>query len=85
MRDYIEGRVTQIARHMVNTGCTVRSAAEVFCVSKSTIHKDISTVLRQIDPELYRQVDRVLQKNKKERHIRGGLATKRKYNTDAGK
>ena len=79
MNDYIGQRAEQIARYMIGTQCTVRKAAQVFCISKSTIHKDISTVLRQRDSRLYKQVQILLQKNKKERHIRGGMATKQKY------
>ena len=79
MGQHIAGRAVLVARHMVCTGCTVRSAAEVFGISKSTIHKDISSVLRRVDYPLYTQVQKVLQKNKEERHIRGGLATRRKY------
>ncbi len=79
MNDYIGQRAEQIARYMIGTQCTVRMAAQVFCISKSTIHKDISTVLRQRNIGLYKQVQLLLQKNKNERHIRGGMATKQKY------
>jgi putative DeoR family transcriptional regulator (stage III sporulation protein D) len=57
----------------------VRATAKVFKISKSTVHKDVTERLLHINRELYRQVDTVLQKNKSERHIRGGLATRRKY------
>ena len=79
MNDYIGQRAERIAQYMIDNQCTVRQAAGVFCVSKSTIHKDISAVLRQRDRKLYKQVQALLQKNKKERHIRGGMATRQKY------
>lgn len=64
---------------MVSHKTTVRKTAEKFCVSKSTVHKDIRTQLPQLDPELYEQVEKLLELNKQERHIRGGMATKLKY------
>jgi putative DeoR family transcriptional regulator (stage III sporulation protein D) len=64
---------------MIETGATVRSAARHFGISKSTVHKDLSQRLRQYNPVLYTQVRQVLDLNKQERHIRGGMATKRKY------
>jgi putative DeoR family transcriptional regulator (stage III sporulation protein D) len=63
----------------VENGCTVRDAAKAFRISKSTVHKDVSWRLRDIDPRLAAQVRRVLDVNKAERHIRGGMATHRKY------
>ena len=72
-------RVIEIARYVLDTGDTVRGAAKHFCVSKSTVHKDLTVKLRYIQPALYVQVREVLEKNKAERHLRGGEATRRKY------
>lgn len=66
-------------RYMVQNGATVREAAHFFGTSKSTVHKLVTGRLKQIDPTLYAQVRAVLDTNKAERHIRGGLATRRKY------
>ena len=79
MREYIEERVIKTANYILKTGATVRDCAKVFMVSKSTVHKDMSERLRLIDKKLYRKVKKVLEKNKAERHIRGGLATYLKY------
>ena len=79
MNLYIEARVLDIADYIVETGATVRAAASVFGVSKSTVHKDITERLRQINKVLGEQVAAVLEPNKDERHIRGGMATKEKY------
>ena len=64
---------------MIENNATVRSAASVFGVSKSTVHKDLTQRLKRIDPNLWNQVRMILEQNKAERHIRGGLATRRKY------
>ena len=80
MQEYIERRVVQVADYILSTGATVRDAAKVFGMSKSTIHKDMSDRLRQINRATYGEVQKVLMKNKAERHIRGGLATHIKYN-----
>jgi putative DeoR family transcriptional regulator (stage III sporulation protein D) len=64
---------------MIETGATVRSAAQKFGISKSTVHKDLQYRLPRCNKLLYRQVREVLEKNKSERHIRGGMATKRKF------
>lgn len=82
MKRYIEERVMEIARYMINTGTTVRNAAGKFNVSKSTVHKDVSERLMKINPVMAKQVGDILTINKSERHIRGGEATKRKYETD---
>ena len=74
-----EERAVAVGRYIVRTGATVRAAAEVFGVSKSTVHKDVSQRLKVLNPALYRQVREILDTNKSERHIRGGLATKKKY------
>ena len=72
-------RAVMLAEYIVAKDATVRKAAAVFSVSKSTVHKDITTRLRTTSPALYRQVEQVLQKNKAERHLRGGRATREKY------
>lgn len=79
MRDYIEERAVEIAWYIIENKATVRQTAKMFGVSKSTIHKDVTERLQQINPSLARQAREVLDKNKSERHIRGGLATKEKY------
>ena len=79
MTDTIEKRACKVAVYMIETGATVRSAAHYFGISKSTVHKDISQRLPYINQTLYVQVRKILDVNKKERHIRGGMATKRKY------
>lgn len=72
-------RERQLALYMIETGGTVRSAALKFGISKSTVHKDLSERLPVSDPALFRQVRELLDRNKSERHIRGGMATRRKY------
>ena len=79
MNLYIENRVLSIADYIIETGATVRAAARVFGVSKSTVHKDITERLRQINTNLGEQVAVILEQNKDERHIRGGMATREKY------
>lgn len=79
MKDYIEERAVEIAYYMIENQVTVRQAAKRFGVSKSTIHKDITDRLVQINPSLAKQARKILDVNKSERHIRGGLATKEKY------
>ena len=75
----IEERARELAVYMLENNCTVRAAAERFGVSKSTVHKDLSRRLEEIDRALWTQVRAVLERNKAERHIRGGMATRRKY------
>ena len=75
----IEERVVKIAHYIVETKETVRSTAKTFGVSKSTVHKDVSERLVKINPNLAKLVREVLDENKAERHIRGGMATKMKY------
>lgn len=77
--DRSQDRAIIIGRHIVETGDTVRAAAEKFGVSKSTVHKDVSYRLEYINPALWREVKTVLEKNKSERHLRGGEATRQKY------
>ena len=79
MTDTIEDRACALAVYMIETGATVRTAAQHFGISKSTVHKDLSQRLKQINGPLYVQVRQILDVNKQERHIRGGMATKRKY------
>ena len=79
MRDYIRKRVVDVSLYIVKTNATVRQAATIFGVSKSTVHKDVTERLPRINKELAEQVKKVLEVNKSERHIRGGEATKRKY------
>ena len=79
MADTLEERACELAVYIIETGATVRAAAQHFGISKSTIHKDISQRLPQYNRTLYRQVRIVLDKNKAQRHIRGGMATKQKY------
>ena len=79
MRDISSDRAARLGEYIIETGATVRATAVVFKISKSTVHKDVTERLKKGDPILYRQVKKVLEKNKNERHIRGGLATKEKY------
>lgn len=79
MRDYIEERAISIANYMIEQGATVRQAAKEFGISKSTVHKDCQQRLLFINPALAKEVRKVLEKNKAERHIRGGMATREKY------
>ena len=76
---YNKERCELIALYVIENDSTVRRAAKKFCVSKSTVHKDITYKLKKINPRLYEAVKGVMNKNKLERHIRGGEATKRKY------
>jgi len=79
MQNYIRKRAVKIAQYILQTSSTVRQAAEVFGISKSTVHKDVAERLPRIDEKLANQVKAVLDKNKAERHIRGGEATRQKY------
>ncbi len=79
MRTNIEERAVTLARYIVDNRATVRAAARHFGVSKSTVHKDLSDRLQRINEPLYDEVKQVLDFNKSERHIRGGMATRRKY------
>jgi putative DeoR family transcriptional regulator (stage III sporulation protein D) len=75
----MEQRACELAVYMIENGATVRAAAKKFGISKSTVHKDLTTRLSQCSPALYAQVRAVLDQNKAERHLRGGMATRRKY------
>ena len=79
MRCYMDERAVELGEYITQTGATVRAAAGKFGLSKSTVHKDVSERLRRIDPALYDGVKSVLDRNKAERHIRGGIATRKKY------
>ena len=79
MVDTIEERACKLAVYMIETGATVRSAAKKFGISKSTVHKDLSQRLPHCNMQLYLQVRKILDTNKAQRHIRGGLATREKY------
>ena len=79
MKQDLEERACELAVYVIETGATVRAAAKHFGISKSTVHKALTQRLRLCNYSLYVQVRRVLDKNKQERHIRGGMATQRKY------
>ena len=79
MTEDIHDRARKVAVYMIETNGTVRSAAAEFGISKSTIHKDLSERLPRADPKLFSQVRHLLDRNKSQRHIRGGMATKAKY------
>jgi putative DeoR family transcriptional regulator (stage III sporulation protein D) len=79
VKDYIEERALEIAKYIISEKATVRQAASIFGVSKSTVHKDVTERLPRINPLVAAMVKQVLETNKAERHIRGGKATKLKY------
>ena len=79
MADTIQMRACELAVYIIETGATVRNAAKHFGISKSTVHKDLCQRLPQYNRTLYQQVRCILEENKAQRHIRGGLATKEKY------
>ena len=79
MKPYIEKRAVEIGTYIVEKSASVRQAAKNFGVSKSTVHKDVAERLPQIDVELAKEARSVLDVNKSERHIRGGMATRKKY------
>ena len=79
MLEPLEKRACQLAVYMIETGATVRAAARHFGISKSTVHKDLTQRLKQYNYPLYQQVRQILDVNKQERHIRGGMATRKKY------
>lgn len=82
LKDEIILRVREIGEYIAATGATVRAAAKRFGISKSTVHKDMAVRLKKIDGELYEKVAKILAFNRSERHIRGGMATKKKYKVD---
>ena len=79
MKSYIEERAVEIAKYIIDNNATVRQSAKQFGISKSTVHKDVTERLSQVNPTLAREARKVLDVNKSERHIRGGLATREKY------
>ncbi len=79
MKKYIEERAIEVANYIIENNATVRQAAKAFGVSKSTIHKDVSERVFAVNPALAREARKVLDINKAERHIRGGMATREKY------
>ena len=79
MKDYIEERAIDIANYIIDNNATVRQTAKAFGISKSTVHKDVTERLMQINSGLAKEARKVLDVNKQERHIRGGMATKEKY------
>ena len=79
LKDYIEERAIGIANYIIDNNATVRQTAKAYGVSKSTVHKDVTERLMQVNPTLALEARKVLDLNKSERHIRGGLATKEKY------
>ncbi len=79
MKCYIEERAVELAKYIIDNKCTVRTTAKHFGISKSTVHKDVTERLKKVKPALAKEVYEILKENKEERHIRGGLATKKKY------
>ncbi|GAA0744349.1 sporulation transcriptional regulator SpoIIID [Clostridium oceanicum] len=84
MKDYIEERVLEVAKYIIDSKATIRRTAKVFGVSKSTIHKDMTERLPKINPQIAEEAKEILDYNKAERHIRGGEATKMKYKAIEG-
>ena len=85
MRDGVEERAVVLGEYIIENDATVRAAAKQFHISKSTVHKDITTRLKRQNAVLYAEVQAVLLRNKSERHIRGGNATRDKYREEARK
>ena len=79
VKGIVEERAVELGNYILENRTTVRRAAKKFGISKSTVHKDVSERLRRVNPQLYQEVKGILEINKAQRHIRGGLATKRKY------
>ena len=82
MKGNPEERAVALGEYILETGQTVRAAAKVFGISKSTVHKDVTSRLRRVNHSLYDEVQKVLTKNKQERHIRGGMTTRHKYHPE---
>ncbi|MDD2202499.1 MAG: sporulation transcriptional regulator SpoIIID [Firmicutes bacterium] len=85
MREYIRRRVLDVTDHILETQATVRQTARLFNVSKSTVHKDVTERLPSINKQLAKKVKKILDRNKAERHLRGGEATRRKYKSGNGR
>lgn len=79
MRETVEERAVELGEYILENKTTVRAAAKRFHISKSTVHKDVTSRLQEVNPQLYDQVKEVLAVNKAQRHIRGGQATREKY------
>jgi len=79
LKGILEERAAMLGEYIIEQKATVRSTAKIFGISKSTVHKDVSERLRKLNPQLYIEVKHILDVNKAQRHIRGGLATRRKY------
>ena len=79
MKAYIKERTLQVAEHIAQTEDTVRKTAEIYHLSKSTVHNDVSTRLKKLDVDMFEEVQKVRQKNFAEKHIRGGMSTKEKF------
>ena len=79
MKAYIEERAIEAAKYIISSNATVRETAKKFGISKSTVHKDVTERLEKINPKLAHEARKVVELNKAERHLRGGLATKEKY------
>lgn len=84
MKGIVEERAVELGEYIIAHQSTVRGAAKEFGISKSTVHKDVSERLKKLNPQLYIEVKHVLEVNKAQRHIRGGLATRRKYRHEQG-
>ena len=82
MKGFVEQRAVELGEYIIQSKATVRKTAKKFGISKSTVHKDVSEGLKKVNPQLYREVKSVLEINKAQRHIRGGMATRRKYKGD---
>jgi putative DeoR family transcriptional regulator (stage III sporulation protein D) len=82
LKGILEERAAMLGEYIIEQKATVRSTAKIFGISKSTVHKDVSERLRKLNPQLYIEVKHILDVNKAQRHIRGGLATRRKYHHD---
>lgn len=82
MKGVVEDRAVELGEYILENQTTVRAAAKQFHISKGTVHKDVSERLRTVNPQLYGAVRHVLEVNKAQRHIRGGMATRRKYKGD---
>ena len=82
MKGIVEQRAVELAEYIIENQTTVRAAAKKFGISKSTVHIDVSQRLKKVNPELYNRVRKILDINKAERHIRGGMATKQKFSNN---
>lgn len=82
MKGFVEQRAVELGEYIIQSKATVRKTAKKFGISKSTVHKDVSERLKKVNTQLYREVKSVLEINKAQRHIRGGMATRRKYKGD---